>query len=72
MQSPSNQGLLKQMDGISLKVLRFPRKKVETYFQMDNFIDRMGQEFRREGWTEKRSAVHFCLGSGLFGSYNSD
>ena len=30
------------------------------------------QEFRREGWTEKRSAVCFCLGSGLFGSYNSD
>ena len=39
MQSPSNQGLLKQMDGISLKVLRFPRKKVETYFQMGSFID---------------------------------
>ena len=31
-----------------------------------------GQELRREGWTEKRSAVRFCLGSGLFGSYNSD
>ena len=30
------------------------------------------QESRREGWTEKRSAVGFCLGSGLFGSYNSD
>ena len=30
------------------------------------------QEFRREGWTKKRSAVRFCLGSGLFGSYNSD
>ena len=30
------------------------------------------QEFRREGWTEKRLAVSFCLGSGLFGSYNSD
>ena len=30
------------------------------------------QEFRREGWTEKRLAVRFCLGSGLFGSYNSD
>ena len=30
------------------------------------------QEFRREGWTEKRSAVCFCLGSGLFGSYNSE
>ena len=30
------------------------------------------QEFRREGWTEKRSAVCFCLGSGFFGSYNSD
>ena len=30
------------------------------------------QEFRREGWTERCSAVRFCLGSGLFGSYNSD
>ena len=30
------------------------------------------QEFRREGWTEKHSAVCFCLGSGLFGNYNSD
>ena len=30
------------------------------------------QEFRREGWTEKRLAVCFCLGSGLCGSYNSD
>ena len=29
------------------------------------------QEFRREGWTEKGSAIRFCLGSGLFGSYNS-
>ena len=26
----------------------------------------------REGWTDARSAVGFCLGSGLFGSYNSD
>ena len=34
--------------------------------------DNHNQEFRREGWTEKRSVVHFCLGSGLFGSYNSD
>ena len=25
-----------------------------------------------EGWTDARSAVGFCLGSGLFGSYNSD
>ena len=32
----------------------------------------LNQEFRREGWTEKRSAVRFCLGSGLLGSYNSD
>ena len=27
---------------------------------------------RREGWTDAGSAVGFCLGSGLFGSYNSD
>ena len=30
------------------------------------------QESRREGWTDARSALGFCLGSGLFGSYNSD
>ena len=30
------------------------------------------QESRREGWTDAHSAVGFCLGSGLFGSYNSD
>ena len=30
------------------------------------------QESRREGWTDACSAVGFCLGSGLFGSYNSD
>ena len=30
------------------------------------------QESRREGWTDARSAVGFYLGSGLFGSYNSD
>ena len=30
------------------------------------------QESRREGWTDARSAVGCCLGSGLFGSYNSD
>jgi len=30
------------------------------------------QESRREGWTDARSAVGFCLGCGLFGSYNSD
>ena len=36
------------------------------------FIVSMPQESRREGWTDTRSAVGFCLGSGLFGSYNSD
>ena len=35
-------------------------------------LNRFEQEFRREGWTEKRLAVHFCLDNGLFGSYNSD
>ena len=32
----------------------------------------LNQESRREGWTDARSAVGFCLGSGLFGSHNSD
>ena len=35
-------------------------------------IEYSNQESRREGWTDARSAVGFCLGSGLFGSYNSD
>ena len=39
---------------------------------LDDNFDGTDQEFRREGWTEKCSAVRFCLGSGLFGSYNSD
>ena len=26
----------------------------------------------KKGLTDARSAVRFCLGSGLFGSYNSD
>ena len=29
-------------------------------------------KINQEGWTDARSAVGFCLGSGLFGSYNSD
>ena len=32
----------------------------------------VGTKDQREGWTDARSAVGFCLGSGLFGSYNSD
>ena len=30
------------------------------------------QRLNRKGLPDKRSAVGFCLGSGLFGSYNSD
>ena len=30
------------------------------------------QRLNRKGLSDKRSAVGFCLGSGLFGSYNSD
>ena len=29
-------------------------------------------KINQEGWTDAHSAVGFCLGSGLFGSYNSD
>ena len=32
----------------------------------------MLQVFPGRGASDKRSAVGFCLGSGLFGSYNSD
>ena len=31
-----------------------------------------GQRLNRKGLSDKRLAVGFCLGSGLFGSYNSD
>ena len=37
-----------------------------------NFQGLLTIKDRREGWTDARSAVGFCLGSGLFGSYNSD
>ena len=40
--------------------------------QKDHSADALNQESRREGLTDARSAVGFCLGSGLFGSYNSD
>ena len=30
------------------------------------------QRLNRKGLSDKRSAVGFCLGRGLFGSYNSD
>ena len=30
------------------------------------------QQGPKKGLTDARSAVGFCLGSGLFGSYNSD
>ena len=55
-----------------ITVMGFP---VMFIFQLDNtgnvYIAGT-QESRREGWTDVRSAVGFCLGSGLFGSYNSD
>ena len=35
-------------------------------------IDGVTQRLNRKGLSDKRSAVGFCLGSGLFGSYNSD
>ena len=45
-----------------------------TVFHFSKSREDLGcaQESRREGWTDARSAVGFCLGSGLFGSYNSD
>ena len=44
---------------------------INLHIQKYGFEDKE-QESRREGWTDARSAVGFCLGSGLFGSYNSD
>ena len=42
----------------------------EAYVDV-NSID-VAQRLNRKGLSDKRSAVGFCLGSGLFGSYNSD
>ena len=55
----------------------FPTVSGQKTSNIDNtmgvfFCDSLDQESRREGWTDARSAVGFCLGSGLFGSYNSD
>ena len=51
------------------------RPKIQSQSQTFRYgrgIFCLPQESRREGWTDARSAVGFCLGSGLFGSYNSD
>ena len=53
------------------------RKKDENWKMKKNnmvyfYQNCSDQESRRVGWTDARSAVGFCLGSGLFGSYNSD
>ena len=53
---------------------------VDTYNTPDKFLDRVTIYFLiigrgqgpKKGLTDARSAVGFCLGSGLFGSYNSD
>ena len=59
-----------------LKELVFVCQRVEVISEIITVCFQVllscNQEFRREGWTEKCSAVCFCLGSGLFGSYNSD
>ena len=49
-------------------------KRPHLRFRIQKFINCQTnvQESRREGWTDARSAVGFCLGSDLFGSYNSD
>ena len=56
-------------------VLLFPSILLQ-FFSYSDFTNSsllsISQESRREGWTDARSAVGFCLGSGLFGSYNSD
>ena len=35
-------------------------------------FNEIDQRLNRKGLSDKRLAVGFCLGSGLFGSYNSD
>ena len=51
---------------------RFKARKLEIEQKVSEVIHHLKQRYRREGWTDACSAVGFCLGSGLFGSYNSD
>ena len=48
-----------------------PSKISDLAYSKETLVS-SNQESRREGWTDARSAVGFCLGSGLFGSYYSD
>ena len=75
----SSWGLWIFLKTFGLALLFFPLKSIYVFWEGHKILlnlhltfDCMYQEFRREGWTEKHSAVCFCLGSGLFGSYNSD
>ena len=56
----------------NLKAKPFEVKEAVYQALQTGYRYRVDQESRREGWTDARSAVGFCLGSGLFGSYNSD
>ena len=43
-----------------------------TSLEQLSLAESSGEYVTGRGASEKRSAVGFCLGSGLFGSYNSD
>ena len=43
-----------------------------AYVGIIDLRERRSQRLNRKGLSDKGSAVGFCLGSGLFGSYNSD
>ena len=59
---------------ISVFIHRKPmhRDLDEISIELLNKQDSDIQRLNRKGLSDKRSAVGFCLGSGLFGSYNSD
>ena len=57
---------------IMLKIANISIPETPIPLASANVGDGETQESRREGWTDARAAVGFCLGSGLFGSYNSD
>ena len=57
-----------ETDDLAMKPY-FHTKVYFNEFFANAFRDNQGP---KKGLTDARSAVGFCLGSGLFGSYNSD
>ena len=55
---------------VFIHIMNFPLSLPPSYTKC--FKTEVAQSVPRRGVTEEVPAVGFCLGSGLFGSYNSD